>query len=183
MANRNGDPVSSAVGSGLTRPILAYVAVVSIGTWGLYALEDVRRGGDPLGTPVAAVFAFLGSGLLLPGLVAVLDIPAMVLTIELVHRFRPASVGARSVAGALAWTGWGLFVAITLVVASRLVLVPEVLAGDLLLVAVAGAAFSVLAFDGHDVRSGMGLTLLALVDAASVVIASAWMAGRWGGSV
>lgn len=183
MANGNRDPVNSAFGSGVTRPILAYVAVVSIGAWGLYALEGVRQGGDLLGTPVAAAFALLRSGLLLPGLLAVLGIPAMVVTIEVVHRFRPASVGARSVAGALAWIGWGLCVAMTLAVASRLVLVPEMLAGDLLLVAVAGAAFSILAFDEHDVRPGVGLTLLALLDAAGIVIASAWMAGRWGGPV
>ena len=116
-------------------------------------------------------------------MLAILLIPAMVLTIELVHRSRAASRATRSVLGAAAWAGWCLFVATTLAVASRVVLVPETLAGDLLLFAAVGAGFSLLAFDGCGTRPGRALILLALVVTASVGLGSLWMAGRWGGPV
>lgn len=166
------------------RPILAYLGVVTLGTWVLVVLENVRQGGNPFGAALDGASGLLGSGLLLPVLAAIVGIPAMVLSIGLLHWFRQTTARARAVAGAVAWSGWGLFVAITLANMSGLVLVPAPVAGDLVVVGISGAAFSLLAFDGHETpRAGIGLILLALLDAACIVLASAWMAGRWGGPV
>jgi hypothetical protein len=106
----------------------------------------------------------------------------MVLTIELVHRVRAGSRVGRSLIGAAAWAAWCLFIAISLAGLSRIILVPEVLAGDLALFAAAGAGFAFLAFDGHETRPGAALTVLALAVAVLAILGSVWMAGRWGGA-
>jgi hypothetical protein len=183
MVTRNGDRSGQAVGSGMTRPILAHLAVVTAGAWVFYAIEDVRQGGDLVGAPVAAGVALVGFGVVFLAALSVLLVPAMVLTVALVDRLGAASRGARLLVGAASWTGWGLFVAITLAGASRLVLVPEAVAADLLLLAVAGAGFSVLAFGGSVVRTGRAFAILALAVVVFVVVGSIWMAGRWGGPV
>jgi hypothetical protein len=167
----------------MTRPILAYLVIVILGVWVFYAVEDVQQGGGLVRATGAATTTLLGAGLALLAFATLLLMPAMVITVELVHRFEAASRAARSVLGAASWAGWCLFVAITLAVASRIVLVPETLAGDLVLFAASGAGFSLLAFDGHDVRPGKALTLVALVVTAFVVLGSIWMSGRWGGPV
>jgi hypothetical protein len=68
------------------------------------------------------------------------------------------------------------------VVASRVVLVPETLARYLIFLGASGAAYSMLAFDGNQERAGKALMLLALATAAVVVLGSMWMAGRWRGT-
>lgn len=167
----------------MTRPILAYLATIILGVWVFYAVEGLQEGGGLVRATGAATSTLLGAGLTLLAFATLLLIPAFVLTIELVRRFTATSRAARSVLGAASWAGWCLFVAIALAVASRVVLVPETLAGDLVLFAASGAAFSLLAFEGHDVRPGKALTLLALVVTAFVVLGSIWMTGRWGGPV
>lgn len=154
---------------------------VTLGVWVFLAVEDVRQGGDLVRAPVIATAALVGFGLAGLALITLLLIPALVLTIELVHRFEAMSRAARSVLAAATWAGWCLFVAITLAVASRVVLVPESLAAALFLFAVSGAGFSLLAFDGCEARAGKALTLLALAVTAFVILGSTWMAGRWGG--
>ncbi len=181
MATRSGIPARWAVGRGLTRPIVAYLVIVTLGVWVFLAVEDVRTGGDLVRAPVVAATALLRFGLGGLAFITLLLVPAMVLTIELVHRFEATSRAARSVLGAATWAGWCLFVAITLAVASRVVLVPESLAGTLFVFAASGAGFSMLAFDGHEARAGKTLTLLALAVTAFVILGSSWMAGRWGG--
>jgi heme/copper-type cytochrome/quinol oxidase subunit 4 len=182
VATRNVIPGRWAVGRGLTRPILAYLVVVTLGVWVFLAVEDVRTGGDLVRAPVVAATALLRFGLGGLAFITLLLIPAMVLTIGLVHRFEATSRAARSVLGAASWAGWCLFVAITLAVASRVVLVPETLAGNLFVFAASGAGFSLLAFDGHESRPGKALTLLALAVTACVILGSIWMAGRWSGT-
>ena len=162
----------------MTRPIVAYLVTVTLGVWVFYAIEDVQQGGDLVRAAAVAVTALLEFGFV--WLVFLLLIPAMVLTIELVHRFEATSRAARSLLGAASWAGWGVFVAITLAVASRVVLLAEPLGGDLLLLAASGAGFSLLAFDGSETRPGMALILLALAVTAFVIVGSVWMAGRWG---
>ncbi|MFH1475733.1 MAG: hypothetical protein ABIG85_07720 [Chloroflexota bacterium] len=147
------------------------------------AVEDVKTGGDPVRAPAVATAALVGFGLGGLAFIALFLIPALVLTIELVHRFAATSSAARSVLGAATWAGWCLFVAITQVaVDSRVILVPESLAGALFVFAASGAGFSLLAFDGHDARPGRALALLALAMTVSVILGSMWMAGRWGGA-
>ena len=166
----------------MLRPILAYLAIVTLGLWVFIAAEDVRSGGDLVRAPVSAVGTLVRFG---PGglaFVTFLLVPALVLTVELVHRFAAASRAARSVLGAASWAGWCLFVAITLAVASHAIILPETLAGDLVLFAASGAVFSLLAFDGFEARPGRALTFLALAVIASVILGSIWMAGRWAGT-
>lgn len=182
VATQNGILGRWALGRGMTRPILAYLVIVTLGLWVFIAAEDVRTGGDLVRAPVVAVGTLVGFGLGGLAFVTLLLIPAMVLTVELVHRFAAASRAARSVLGAASWAGWCLFVAITLAVASRVILVPETLAGDLVLFAASGVGFSLLAFDGFEAWPGKALTLLALAVTASVILGSIWMAGRWAGT-
>ncbi len=170
-----------AIGRGLTRPILAYLVIVTLGVWLFLAVEDVRTGSDLVRAPVVAATALLGFGLGGLAFITLLLIPALVLAIELVHRFEATSRAARSVLGAAAWAAWCLFVAITLAVASRVVLVPESLGAALLVFAASGAGFSLLAFDGFEARPGKVLALLAPAVTAFVILGSIWMAGRWGG--
>lgn len=182
VGTRTGIPGRWA-GAGLTRPILAYFVIVTIGIWLFLAVEDVKTGGELVRAPVVAAAALVGFGLGGLAFISLLMIPALVLTIELVHRFAATSRAARSVAGATTWAGWCLFIAITLAVASRVVLVPESLAAALFVFAASGAGFSLLAFDGLEARPGRGITLLALAVTAVVILGSAWMEGRWGGAV
>jgi hypothetical protein len=183
VVGRNGIHGRWLVVNRVTRAILAYVVIVILGVWVFYAVEDVRQGGDLAHATGVAAASVLGFGVAVLALATVLLIPAMVLTVELVHRFRATSRAVRSVIGAVSWAGWCLFVASTLTVASRVVLVPETLAGDLFLFAASGAGFSLLAFDGYAMRPGKALTLLALVVTAFFVLGSIWMAGRWGSPV
>jgi hypothetical protein len=165
---------------GWARPIVAYLAIVVLGVWGFYAAEHAARDGDVLRAATAAAAEFLGAGAMLLAFAVILLTPALTLTIEAVHRFGAAARGTRAVLGATSWAGWGLLVAITLAVASRLVLVPEILLGDLGLLGAMGAGFALLGLDGPDRRAGRTLTLLAVAVAAIVVVASSWMAGHWG---
>jgi hypothetical protein len=169
-----------AFGTGLTRPLLAYVVVVAVGAWVYNAVQDLTQGSD-LGQAVVAATTVLRDSLTVLPVLAVLLLPAMVFTIKLVHRFEANSIAARAVLGAASWVGWAVFGAINLVVASRVVLVPEVLASTLAVFAGAGAVYSVFSFDGYQTRPGKALTLLALAAATFVVLGSIWMAGRWGG--
>jgi hypothetical protein len=162
------------------RPVIAYLVVVTLGVWVFNAIEELKQGGDLVRAAVAATSVLRDSLDLLP-MLAVLLLPAMVLTIELVHRFEAESIAARSILGAAAWVGWGLFVAMRLVATSGVVLVPEFLMGALAVFAGAGAVYSLLAFDGHQTRPGRALTLLAVAATAFVVIGSMLMAGHWGG--
>lgn len=177
---KRGIPARWAVGRGLTRPILAYLVIVTLGVWVFRAVEEVRWSGDLVRAPIMAAAALVEFGLSGLTLISLLLIPVLVLTIELVHRLEASSRAARSVLAAATWAGWCLFVAITLAVASRVVLVPESLAATLFLFAVSGAGFSLLAFDGYEARAGKVLTLLALAVTAFVILGSVWMAGLWG---
>ena len=167
----------------MTRPILACLVIVTLGVWVFLMVRDVTEGGDIVRAPVVAATALLGFDLVLWAFLTLLLVPAMVLTVELVHRFEATSRAARSVLGAASWAGWCLFVAITMAVGSRMVATPDTLAVDLVLFAAAGAGFSLLAFDGHATRPGIALTLLAVAVTAFVILGSIWMAGRWGGAV
>ena len=183
MAICDGIPGRWALGRGLTRPALAYLVIIAVGTWLFIAVENVRTGGDPVGAPVAAAATLLGFGLGGLAFIALLLLPAFVVTLELVHRLEAPSRAARSALGAAAWAGWCLFVAVTLVVASRVVLVPDSLGGALFVFGMSGAGFSLLAFDGRESRPGKSLTLLAMAVTWFVILGSIWMAGRWSGAV
>lgn len=167
----------------MRRPILTYLVIVILGVWIYLMVRDVTEGGDIVRAPVVAASALLGFGLALWLVLTLLLLPAMVLTWELIHRSAATSRTARSVLGAASWAGWCLLVAIIMALGSRLVATPDTLAIDLVLFAMAGAGFSLLAFDGHDTRPGIVLTLSAVVVTAFVVLGSIWMAGRWGGAV
>jgi hypothetical protein len=181
METRKTIPGRWAFDRGLTRPLLAYLVIVTLGVWVFQMVQEAMLGRDPAGAVVAATATFRNSLVLLP-FFSLLLLPAMVLAIELVHRFRAATIAARATVGAASWVAWGLFVAISVAVASRVVLVPETLARYLIFLAAAGAAYTLLAFDGYQARAGKALMLLALATAAVVVLGSMWMAGRWGGT-
>jgi hypothetical protein len=179
MGTRNGFSRAWIVG-GLTRPLLAYIVTVTFGFWAFSAVRDVTEGRDLISAVLAATEAFRNSLVLLP-FYSLLLLPAMVLAMELIHRFATDTIAVRSIIGAASWVGWGVFGAIALVVASRVVLVAETLVGYLFVLAMWGAVFSLLAFDGYDTRPGKVLTALAVVGAILVILGSLWMAGRWGG--
>jgi hypothetical protein len=165
----------------VTRPLLAYLMIVALGVWVFQLVQEAAQGRDLVGAVVAATTAFRNRLVALP-FFSLLLLPAMVLTIELVHRLQASTIASRAAVGAASWITWGLFVAISVVVASRVVLVPETLARYLILLGASGAAYTVLAFDGYQARAGKALTLFALGTAAVVVLGSMWMAGRWGGT-
>jgi hypothetical protein len=166
---------------GLTRPLLAYLVIVTLGVWVFQLLQEATQGRDALGALVAVTTAFRNGLVALPFFFLLL-LPAMVLTIGLVHRFQASTIAARAAVGAASWVAWGLFLAISVAVASRVVLVPETLARYLILLGTSGGAYSLLAFDGYQARTGKALILLALTTGAVVVLGSMWMAGRWGGT-
>jgi hypothetical protein len=149
--------------AGMARSTVAYLVVVGLAGW--------------------ALGAAFGSGGSLVGALAIGLIPAMALTIELVHRVNITSRLGRSIVGAASWAAWGGFVAIVLGATSGLVLVPEVLVPDLGLLAASGAAFSLLAFGREHVRPSRAMRMMAIAVSAFVVLGSIWMAGRWGGPV
>jgi hypothetical protein len=150
--------------------------------WVSLAVRDLEQDGDLVRASVAAASGVLRFGLVPLAFVALLLAPAMVLTVELVHRIGATSRTARSVVEA-SWAGWCLFVAVTPAVGSRIVVGPETLAGDLGPFAAAGAGFSLLAFTGRESRPGNAFALLALAVRAFVILGSIWMAGHWGGPV
>ena len=168
------------MGTGLRRPILAYLQTVIIVVASFMAFQRLQQGHDVVSEVVGAGTALLGLGLVWLAGAGLLMLPAFVSTIELIHRFTASSKARRSALGAASWAGWGLFGAIALAIVSGITLVPEWLIGDLLLLGAAGAGFAFLAFDGHEARAGRVLSVLALVAIVFVVIGSLWMAGRWG---
>jgi hypothetical protein len=182
---------TALLGRGLARPILAYLPTVAIAVWAVYAVADLRQGDSLVGAAVSAASTILAAPPFLLVVPAVLFVPPMVLTVELVHRLGAGSgAGAssgsrvrRAALGAASWSAWVLFVAVTLAVASRLVLEPGMVALAMLLVGASGAGFALLAFTGRDARAGIILGLAALAVALLVILGSAWMAGRWGGPV
>jgi len=180
METRKAIPGRWAFYRGLTRSLLAYLVVVTLGVWVFLLVQEAMLGRDPGGALLAATTALRNSIVALP-FFSLLLLPAMVLTMALVHRFEASTTAGRAGLAAASWVSWGLFVAISAVVASRVVLVPETLARYLVFLGVSGASYSLLAFNGYQARAGRALTLLALATAAVVVLGSMWMAGRWGG--
>lgn len=174
------DSTRRTVPLGLARPALAYLGTIGIGIWTLFAVHDVQQGGEVVPAFGRATAALLGPGALWLALGGVLMVPAVALSIELVHRLGATSRTARSVVGGSAWAAWGLFAAIILGVASRLPLVPEWLAADLVLFAGLGAAFSAVGLNRDPVRVGRVLAVSALAVTLLVIVGSFWMAGRWG---
>jgi hypothetical protein len=59
--------------------------------------------------------------------------------------------------------------------------VADAVVGDLSVLVVSGAAYSALAFADTERRPGKALVAGALAVTVLVIVASAWMAGRWGG--
>jgi tryptophan-rich sensory protein len=152
------------MGDGMARPLLVFVSFLLIG---LISIPTGGPGRDLLSSLVLVGLAF---------------VPPLVVNAELVNRFAPASWPRRAVAGAVAWAAWFLFVAIIAVVFSRVAFMPRAvvgLVGPFVVAAGLGAAFSVIAFRGRDVRPGIALTVLAFVVVAIAVIGAVWMAGRW----
>jgi hypothetical protein len=143
---------------------------VAVGAGLLLALPGEGRS---VGAAAAWVVG-LGLGLL----------PALVLTVELVRRTgTEVSPPARTLIGAGTWAGWCLFVAFVAATLGRLVILPGPMLRITAVVAVAGAGFALVAFDGHRVRLGRGALALALVVLVGVVLGSLVMAGRWGNAV
>jgi hypothetical protein len=164
----------------MVRPILAYLVTVMLGVWVFYAAEELRRGGDLVRALLLADGAKLPFALANLAFASLLMLPALVLTIELVHRFEANARLVRAVIGAGSWGLWFLFIAFTLAVLSRVVLLPEPLASDLALLLVLGAGFSLVAFEGCEARAGRALAVLALGVTGFVVLGSIVMSGRWG---
>ena len=181
METRKTIPGRWTFDRGLTRALLAYLVIVTLGVWVFYVVQDTTQGRN-LVDAVAAATTFLRNSVVLLPFLSILLLPAMVLTLDLVHRFKADTIAARLVVGAASWAGWGLFSAIILVVASRLVVVLEVLASDLVFLAASGAVYSLLAFDGYETRPGKAMVALALAATVLVILGSMWMAGRWGGT-
>ncbi|TAL11822.1 MAG: hypothetical protein EPO00_02885 [Chloroflexota bacterium] len=159
---------------------MAYLLTVITGAAAFLAIQRLQQGGDIMSEPTGTGASRLASGLAWSVGAGLSMLPAFVSTIELVHRFAASSKATRSLLGAVSWAAWGLFGALTLAVVSGVTLVPDWLLADLILLGFAGAGFALLAFDGHEARAGRFLSTMALVVAALVVVASLWMAGRWG---
>jgi hypothetical protein len=136
----------------MARPSLAYVLSVAVGAWAFRAVQLWQQGDAPVRAIAESAATLVGLGPIYLGALAVLLVPALVVTIEVVHRFEVDSRARRAVVGAFSFGGWCLFGAIALAVFSRVVLVPEWLVGAIAVFVVAGGAFSLLAFDGLDVR-------------------------------
>lgn len=150
-------------GRATARSVLGYLVVVFVDAW-------VATGGAPLRAGLGPL-TLLAIGL----------VPAVALTIELAHRFEATSIVSRSLIAKASWVGWGVFVSITLAIASHLVLVPESVVRALPLLAVSGAAWSLIAADDNVRRPGRAITLSALAVTALVILVSLGMAGHWGG--
>ena len=164
----------------MLRRILAYLVTVMLGVWVFYAAEELGRSGDLVHALLLADGAKLPFALANLAFASLLMLPALVISIELVHRFEAKSRLTRSVLGAASWGLWFLFIAFTLAFLSRVVLLPEPLASDLALLLVLGAGFSLVAFEGHELRAGRAVTVLALAVTGFVVVGSIVMSGRWG---
>jgi hypothetical protein len=80
METRKTIPGSWAFDRGLTRPLLAYFAIVTVGLWVFQAVQEATQGRDLVGAAVAATTAFRNSLVALP-FFSLLLFPAMVLTI------------------------------------------------------------------------------------------------------
>jgi hypothetical protein len=77
MATRSGIAGKWAIGGGLTRPVIAYLVVVTLGVWVFNAIEELKQGGDLVRAGVTATSVLRDSLDLLP-MLAVLLLPAMV---------------------------------------------------------------------------------------------------------
>lgn len=171
-----------AAASGSARLLVAYLVTVAVANWLFVGVGEVTNGQSGRVPGLAAALAnALGPGLAaLVVVFAVLLVPAMVLTIELVRRSAVTVRLGRAALGAALWAGWGLFVALSLSVLSRVVLLSEILIPDLLVLAAAGAVFPVLALRAEVQPVGRALTLTALVVAATVLVGSVVLSGLWG---
>jgi hypothetical protein len=166
----------------MARPVVAYVLTVAVGAWAFRAVQLWQQGDAPVRAVIESVATLVGLGPIYLAAFAVLLVPALVLTIEVVHRFEVDSRAGRAVVGALSFGSWCLFGATALAVFSRVVLVPEWLVGAIVVFAVSGGAFSLFAFDQREIRPGIALKLLAMLVVAFVILGGVWMAGRWGGT-
>ncbi len=125
---RSGRPGWPMVDTRPLRPVAVYLLVTSVGT--TVAVAEAAPASDAGALPILIVAVPLAW------------IPAATLTVELAHRFGPARLTARAGIGAAAWAGWGTGVAASLAIESRLTIVADALAADLLVCAAAGAAFA-----------------------------------------
>jgi hypothetical protein len=153
------------VGDSPVRPVAAYLTATLLGA--TVAVAQAAPVGDAGSFPVLLVGAALGF------------IPAATLTLELAHRVRPGPI-ARALIGAMTWAMWCAIAAAVLAIVSRLTLVPDVLAGDLILCAGAGAAFAALGLSAHPGRPHPALVVVALALTVLLILGASLMAGRWG---
>lgn len=168
------------VGVAIIRPLIAYFATLALGVWVWSTIDHLRQGDDPIRAAVKAAGVFVGLGIAWLTAIAILLAPAMVATIELVHRFGSETRTSRAAIGAAIWAGWCLFVAIVLALTSRVVVDPGALVGALAVFGASGAAYSFLAFDRRPPRPGIVLVSLAVAVIMLVVVGGFLMAGRWG---
>ena len=170
---------------GVTIPSLlrlagSYLVVVTVGLWTRFLIDEMRQATELSRAVVSASSAVFGGGLVPVAVVATLLLPGMVLSVELGSRAGAASAVRRAVTGMAAWAAWGLALAFIASALSPVVLLPDLVASHLALIAGGGGAFALLAFDGRPVAGRRGLVVVGVLAAVLVVLGALLMAGRWG---
>lgn len=165
------------------RTVLAYLGIVAIDTWAFFVVQDVQMGRGLGADAALGTTRFVGSALVFVPLAAALLIPAAVLTRDLAWRRPPASAAGRALGGAVAWAGWGAFVALSVSASGGLVYLEASLLAAIVGLAVSGAAFAVLGLGRDATPPGRLAIGTGLAIAVVVITFGMFMAGRWGGPV
>jgi hypothetical protein len=167
----------------VVRLVVAYLAVVVVGLWGRFLIDEMTQETEVSRAVAQAFDAAFGSGLLPVALAAFLLVPGMVVSVELAGRTGLPSAVRRAGMAMVAWVAWGLVLAFIGSELSRIVLLPDLVVSNLGLLAAGGAAFGLLALDGRPIPGRRGLLAAAVVAAAGVILGALAMAGRWGSAV
>ncbi len=182
-AGRPDGPLSRvpALGRGMLRPGVVYLALCIFAVVVSYGWLALAEGQEPGDVPAAVVDSLARFGPVSLAVVVLLFFPAMVISVELVHRAGATRL-ARSLVCALTWSGWLAFIAVDGAVLSHLFMRLDWIFMLTVFVAAVGAGYAAIAFRGTGARAGWGALILSVVCVALILIGGAWMAGRWVGA-
>jgi hypothetical protein len=157
-------------------PVVGFV--VAIGWLAIGA--SVVWGGDQDISVEGATVIVRSAVLSLAVAFAVLMFPAAVLSLHLAARVPTASPIGRAIIGSVSFGGWYVLLGATVLIAGTFGIWPDGFVALLLLVASAGAAFTLLAVRGRPAPPGWLATGAGTVGACLLITACFVTAGWWG---
>lgn len=176
-------PRAAGFGTGLVRPVVAYLAVIAIDGWLVFARDAYPLYDDLIAAAARGASDVVRFAIPFLPILAVAALPAFVAALELGARFGQGSRLRWTVIAAGTWLAWAVILVQAVLSAGTFFVYPEFQAPLYAVMAGSGGVVGALAFGGRDVAVRPGRVLLALggLIAATMLIGAFVTLGWWGG--